>query len=135
MNTETLPVSLTREEKKFLIEAAILMRDANRLAEAEEMFEAIVSLVEDKHLPMIGIGTVQCERGDYEEAVATFERATEFNPKSALAYAHLGEALAFAKHPEEAKLALRKASDLDPAGKDGGDMARTLQKFLSYGLL
>jgi len=135
MATKTLPISLSQEEKRFLMEAALLMRDTDRLEEARIMFDAIRPLVEDKHLPLIGIGTIHFQKGEFEEAVEVFEEATRVKPDSALAFAHLGEALAFSKQFEEAELALKKASDLDPAGSDGGEMARTVQKFLSFGLI
>ena len=135
MESTAPPVQLTLEEKRFLMESAVLMRDTKRLDQAMAMFKAIVPLVEDKHLPTIGIGSIHFERGEFDEAVEAFENATELNPESALAYAHLGEALAFAKHMEEAKLALKKAQELDPSGNDGGTMARSIEKFLALGLL
>ncbi len=135
MTKTELSVAASREEKRFLMEAALLMRDTDRLDEAKEMFEAIEPLVRDKHLPVIGVGTIHFAKGDFDDAVEAFERAVELEPTSAIAYAHLGEALAFAKQTEEAELALKKATELDPGGKEGGEMARTIQKFLSYGLL
>ena len=135
MDMTTLPVSVSPEEKRFLMEAAYLMRDTNRLDEAAAMFEAIMNVVDDKHLPAIGLGTIYFQKGDLDKAVEAFEQATELKPDSALAYAHLGEALAFSKQMEEAELALRKATELDPSGNDGGEMARTVQKFLSFGLI
>lgn len=135
MNSVELSVTPSQEEKRFLLEAALLMRDADRLDEAKDMFEAIVPMVQDKHLPVIGTGTIHFARGEFDDAVEMFEKAVELKPDSAIAYAHLGEALAFAKQTEEAELALKKATELDPGGKDGGEMARTIQKFLTYGLL
>ncbi len=135
MDNVNLSVSLTQEEKRFLMEAALLMRDCDRLDEAMEMFRAITPLVEDKHLPMVGVGTIHFSRGEFDEAVEVFEKAVAFRDESAIAHAHLGEALAFAKQNEEAKLALDRAIELDPKGEDGGEMAKTIQKFLSYGLI
>ncbi|MCA9727421.1 MAG: hypothetical protein R3E12_00135 [Candidatus Eisenbacteria bacterium] len=130
-----LPIAITTDEKRFLMESAVLMRDSGRLDQAAVMFEAIVSLVDDRHLPLIGLGSVEFERGAFERAVERFEDAVAFAPDCALAHAHLGEALAFSRHLEEAQLALRKATELDPAGTAGGNMARQIQKFLDYGLL
>ncbi len=135
MANADLAVKPSREEKRFLMEAALLMRDADRLDEAKTMFEGIIPLVEDKHLPIIGVGTIHFAKGEFDDAVEQFEKATEIDPTCAIAYAHLGEALAFSKHLDEAQLALQKATELDPSGENGGEMARTIQKFLSYGLL
>lgn len=135
MESTAPPVQVSLEEKRFLMEAAVLMRDTKRLDQAMAMFKAIIPMVEDKHLPTIGMGTIHFERGNFDDAVEAFESATQLNPDSALAYAHLGEALAFARHLEEAKLALKKAQELDPSGNDGGAMARAIEKFLALGLL
>jgi tetratricopeptide (TPR) repeat protein len=135
MPTNDLPVYLSHFEKRFLMEAGLVLRDARRYEEARAIFEGLIYLVEDKHLPMIGLGTIHFERGQFDQAIARFEEATEFAPRSAVAYAHLGEALAFARQKEEAQLVLKKAVELDPSGHEGGEMAKTIQKFLSYGLL
>lgn len=135
MKTIDLPVQVTREEKRFLMEAALLYRDSRRYAEAEATFTGILPIVEDKYLVMVGLGSVHFEQAQFNEAVESFEAAIKLHPRSAIAYAHLGEALAFAKHREEADLALQKAVELDPSGQEGGEMAKTIQKFLSYGLL
>lgn len=135
MSTNDLPLQVTREEKRFLMEAALLYRDARRYAEAQAVFEGILPLVEDKHLVLIGLGSVHFEQQKFDEAIEAFEEATRLQPRGALAYAHLGEALAFARHREEAELALKKAIELDPGGQEGGEMARTIQRFLAYGLL
>ena len=117
------------------MEAAILLRDSKRFEESKSMFEAILPLVEDRHLPLVGIGTILFENGEFDEAIDRFEEATRHDPECALAHAHLGEALAFARHTEEAEFALQKTIDLDPGGKNGGEMARTIQKFLAMGFL
>jgi len=130
-----MPFDFSVEEKRFLIEAALLMRDCKRLDEAETMFSALLPWVEDQHLPRIGLGTISFDRGDFDEAIEHFESATKDASNSALAYAHLGEALAFGGHREEADLALEKATQLDPAGESGGNMAKTVKRFLESGLL
>ncbi len=135
MTLTDLPVNLSREEKRFLMECALILRDARRHDEARATFLGLLPLVEDKHLPMIGLGTLHFERGEMAEAIDRFEEATRLAPRAAIAYAHLGEALAFAQQKEEADLVLKKAIELDPNGQEGGEMARTIQKFLSYGLL
>jgi len=135
MTVTELPVQLSREEKRFLMESALILRDARRHDEAKAIFLGLLPLVEDKHLPMIGLGTLHFERGEFAEAVERFEEATRLAPRAAIAFAHLGEALAFAQQKEEAALVLQKAIDLDPNGQEGGEMAKTIQRFLAYGLL
>lgn len=127
--------TMSTDEKRFLMESALLLRDTGRLDEAVVVFEALTDLVQDRHLPFIGLGSIAFERGDFERAVERFEEAVGTAPTSALAHAHLGEALAFARHREEAELELQKAVQLDPSGSNGGNMAKTIQRFLSFGLL
>lgn len=128
-------IRITTDEKRFLMETALLLRDTGRLDESSVVFEALVDLVEDRHFPLIGLGSIAFERGEFDHAVERFEEAVAAAPTSALAHAHLGEALAFAHHREEATLELQKAVQLDPAGTNGGNMARTIQQFLSFGLV
>lgn len=135
MSRPSLPVTVSPEEKRFLMECGFALRDARREEESAAVFRGVLPLVEDKHLPVIGLGTIDFFGGRFDAAIEQFEEATRMAPTFALGYAHLGEALAFARQQEEAELALRKASDLDPVGAEGGEMARTLQKFLAYGLL
>ena len=75
-----LPIAITTDEKRFLMESAVLMRDSGRLDQAAVMFEAIVSLVDDRHLPLIGLGSVEFERGAFERAVERFERKKDKPP-------------------------------------------------------
>lgn len=130
-----LPITISQEEKAFLCESGHILRDAKRLDEALATFEGVLPLVQDKYLALVGIGSVHFRKGDLREAIDAFEEATRLNPESALAYAHLGEALAFAREGNAAAIALRKASDLDPSGESGGELARTLQRFIDLGLI
>jgi tetratricopeptide (TPR) repeat protein len=135
MSPIDLPVTLSRQQKMFLMEAGLILRDSQRYAAAEAVFEGALSLVHDKHLALVGIGSTRFAQGDWEGAIGTFEEAARARPDAAIAYAHLGEALAFGGHIEEARLALAKASGLDPSGESGGEMARAIERLLSYGII
>ncbi|MCA9756042.1 MAG: tetratricopeptide repeat protein [Candidatus Eisenbacteria bacterium] len=130
-----LPIQVTLEEKRFLLETGFVLRDGERFAPALVVFEALLEIAEEKHVPLVGIGSVRFAQGDFDGAIEAYEEAITCAPDNALAHAHLGEALAFGRHFEEAGLALDKAIQLDPAGRDGGNMAKTVRRLLESGLL
>lgn len=113
----------------------MILRDAQRYEPALAIFGALIPLVEEKHVPLIGVGSVHFAQGDFDHAIECFESAIAHCPDHALAHAHLGEALAFGRHIEEAGLALDKAIQLDPAGQEGGSMAKMVRRLLESGLL
>ena len=82
-----------------------------------------------------GIGSARFWQARYDDAITAYEEVLHRNPNWALGYAHLGEALAFGGHKQEADLALRRAVELDPAGKQGGDVARNIQRLMAHGLI
>ena len=69
------------------------------------------------------LGTVEFQQGHFDAAEAHYRKALEMNPRSAFAYAHLGEASLFRKDKETALKHLKTALKLDPLG-DFGKMAR-----------
>ena len=131
----TSPIQISLEEKRFLLETGLILRDAGRYEPSLAILDALVPLVDDRHLPLIAIGSVHFAQGNFDRAIECYESAVSHAPDHALAHAHLGEALAFARHLEEAALALDKAIQLDPAGQEGGNMARMVRRLLESGLL
>ena len=135
MRISELPVKVSLEEKRFLMEAGYILMEEGRYDEAIATFQGALPLVEEKFHPLLGIGSARFWQARYDDAITAYEEVLHRNPNWALGYAHLGEALAFGGHKQEADLALRRAVELDPAGKQGGDVARNIQRLMAHGLI
>lgn len=118
-------ISPTHEEVAFLLEAGVIYRDARNFAAARDIFTGVKALLPKQEVPEILLGTVAFEEGNFQEAEEHYRRALELNPRSAFAYAHLGEACLFRKNKEAARGHLKTAQTLDPLG-EFGKMARRL---------
>ena len=120
-------VSPSREEAAFLLEAGIIYREARNFAAARDVFSGVKMLYPNSDLPEIFLGTVEFQQGHFEAAESHYRKALELNPRSAFAYAHLGEACLFRKDKEAARTNLKSALSLDPLG-EFGKMARRLME-------
>ena len=118
-------VSPTVDEIRFLMESGVVLRDAHRFAEAEEVFRGVRALVPASEVPEMALGTLQFELGKFPEAAKHYRRALELNERRALVHAHLGESLLFDKDKEGARTHLKRAIELDPRG-ESGRLARSL---------
>jgi tetratricopeptide (TPR) repeat protein len=121
-------VSPSNDELAFLMEAGFLYRDLQKHEEARDVFKGVRALVPKSEAPEVALGTVAFQEGNFESAGKHYRRALELNPRSAWAYAHLGEAVLFQTDKERARAYLKIAIDLDPRG-DYGKLARALLEF------
>jgi len=115
------------EELTFLVEAGIIYRDAKNFQAARDVFNGIKALYPQHDFPLILLGTVDFQQGRFESAEAHYRKALELNPRSAYAYAHLGESYLFRKDKDSARAHLKTALTLDPLG-DYGKLARRLME-------
>jgi len=120
----------SREEIAFLMEAGVILRDARRFPEAEEVFRGVRALTPRSEVPEVALGTVQFAMGEVQKAIGHYEKALKLNAASAFAHAQLGEALVFRKDRAAAKKHLNEAVGLDPRGEIGAQ-ARTLLELLN----
>src|SRR5262245_19399595 len=118
-----IPVAQT--EIALLLESGYLYMEMQKWKEAEEIFAGVATLVPHSEVPLICLGNLQFSQGRYERALKYQREALQREPASALAQAHIGEALLFLKKRTEAKAALEKAVEMDPEG-DAGAFARAL---------
>ena len=118
-------IAAAPDELALLMEAGMIYRDTGNLREAREVFTGVRALTPQSEVPEVALGTIAFQEQDYDAAERHYKRAIESNPKSAFAYAHLGELQLFQKNEKEARESLGKAVELDPRG-DAGKMARTL---------
>ena len=84
-------------------------------------------LIPEHEVPEVFLGTVDFQEGKFDAAEGHYHKALELNPRSAFAYAHLGEAYLFRKDKEAARTHLTNAIALDPLG-ESGKMARRLME-------
>lgn len=124
----TWTISPSQEELAFLMEAGFLYRDLQKNEEARDIFKGVRALAPKSEVPEVALGTVAFQEGNFEAAGKHYRRALELNPRSAWAYAHLGEAVLFQIDKERARAYLKIAIDLDPRG-DYGKLARALLEF------
>ncbi len=120
----------SQEEIAFLLEAGIVYRDMGRFADARQVFRGVKAMLPSKDVPVVMEGTVDFHERNFDSAKASYLRAIELNPRSAFAYAHLGEVELFRLDKEAARANLKKAIELDPRG-ESGQMARSLLELVS----
>jgi tetratricopeptide (TPR) repeat protein len=118
-------VNPSNEELAFLMEAGFLYRDLRKHQEAREIFKGVRALLPNSEVPEVALGTVAFQQSNFESAERHYRRALGLNPRSAWAYAHLGELALFRADKEQARELLKTAVDLDPRG-DYGKLARAL---------
>ncbi len=118
-------VDVSPDEVALLLESGYLYLEMQKPREAEEIFSGVASLVPTSEVPLICLGNLHFSQGRYERALRFHRDALKRNPDSALAHAHVGEALLFLKRRPEAKTALERAVALDGDG-DAAEFARCL---------
>jgi tetratricopeptide (TPR) repeat protein len=109
----------------MLMEAGFICREAKKFQEARDLFAGVRALLPKSDAPEVALGTVFFAQSDFDTAIAQYQRALEKNPRSAYAYAHLGEAYLFKLEKDKARSFLQKAIELDARGTSGA-MARHL---------
>jgi predicted Zn-dependent protease len=118
-------IPVPQREVALLLETGYLYLEMNKPKEAEEVFTGVAALVPHSEVPHVCLGNLHFSQGRYDRAAKCQRDALQKNPDSALAQAHLGEALLFARKRDEARAALEKAAAMDPDG-EAGAFARTL---------
>ena len=120
-------IAPSKEEVAFLAEAGIIYRDAKNFPAARDVFTGLKSLLPRNDAPEVLLGTVEFQQGNFEGAETCYRKALELIPRSAFAYAHLGEAALFGKDKEKARAHCKTAVNLDPLG-ESGKLARMLME-------
>jgi tetratricopeptide (TPR) repeat protein len=121
----TWTINPSKDEIAMLMEAGFLCRDAKKFQEARELFAGVRALLPKSDAVEVALGSVFFQQLDFDTAITHYQRALEKNPRSAYAYAHLGEAYLFKLEKEKARSFLQKAVELDARGNSGA-MARHL---------
>jgi serine/threonine-protein kinase len=118
----------SREEIGFLLETSLIYRDSGRFTEARDVLTGLRALLPENDAVAVVMGTLSFQQGDFDGAARHYKQALDFNPRSAYAYAHLGELEIFRKDKKQAAAYLKEAIKLDPRGTYG-TLARNLLEF------
>ncbi len=109
-------IELPQPEAALLLEAGYLYMEMGKPKEAEEVFVGVAALLPHSEVPLVALGNLEFSQGHFQRALKHHQEALKVKPASALAQAHVGEALLWLKKPDEAKTALEKAIAMDPQG-------------------
>jgi Flp pilus assembly protein TadD len=121
----TWNVTPSRDEIGFLTEASVMYRDSGRFNQAREILTGLRALLPQNDSVAVLLGTVSFHQGAFDAAERHYREALELNPRSAYAFAHLGELAIFRKDKAQAETCLKEAIRLDPRGVYG-TLARRL---------
>ncbi len=109
-------VELPQPEAVLLLEAGYLSMEMGKAKDAEDIFAGVCALLPHSDVPWVALGNLEFSQGRYARALKHHQEALKVRPDSALAHAHIGEALLWLKKTDEALAALRKAIALEPSG-------------------
>ena len=112
-------ITVSQTELALLLESGYLYMEMQKFREAEDVFAGVAALVPHSETPPICLGNLYFSQGHYDRALRSFREALQKNPESALAHAHVGEALLFLQKRDDARAALDRAIALDPDGEAG----------------
>ena len=102
-------IEVGQGEVALLLESGYLYMEMNKHKEAEEIFTGVAALVPQSDEPLISLGNLFFSQGRFDRALKFHKDALSRNPESALAQAHIGEALLFMGRRDQARDALEKA--------------------------
>jgi tetratricopeptide (TPR) repeat protein len=125
--TDTLHglVDVPQDEVALLLEAGYLLLELGRTREAEEVFSGVAALLPNSDVPRVALGNLYFAQGRFQRALKFHQEALGVRPESALAQAHIGEALLFLKRDKDGRAALERALKMDGDGP-AAEFARAL---------
>lgn len=108
------------EEIKVMLESGIVLREAGRLDEAENIFQGLIELAPHSEIPLVALSTVESQQKNFAEAFELCQKAQFLNPESSFTKINLAEILLFQKEYDLAKKILQEIIQRDshsPHGK------------------
>ena len=109
-------IDVPQPEAALLLEAGYLYMEMGKHKDAEEVFAGVAALLPHSDVPHVALGNLEFAQGRFQRALKHHQDALKLKPASALAQAHVGEALLFLKKTDDGVKALRKAIDMEPSG-------------------
>ena len=105
-------VEPSEDELRVLLEAAFVLREAGRFDDAAAVCRGVYELTPDSEVALVALGSVELQRGNFDQAVAVYEDALRKHPESLYARVQRAEALLFQRRREEAEAELNAIIDL-----------------------
>jgi tetratricopeptide (TPR) repeat protein len=109
-------IDVPQSEAALLLEAGYLYMELGKAQEAEDVFAGVASLLPESDVPRVALGNLHFSQGRFQRALKFHSEALKLRPDSAMAQAHVGEALLFLKKTGDALDALNKAIAMEPDG-------------------
>jgi len=109
-------IEVPQPEAALLLEAGYLFMEMGKPKDAEEVFAGVAALLPESDVPLVALGNLEFSQGHYQRALKHHQEALKVKPGSALAQAHVGEALLWLKKGDEGAGALKKAIAMEPGG-------------------
>lgn len=109
-------IQVPQPEAALLLEAGYLYLEMGKTKEAEEVFTGVSALLPHSEIPHVALGNLEFSQGHYQRALKHHQDGLKVKPESALAQAHVGEALVWLKKTDDGVKALKRAVELDPQG-------------------
>lgn len=109
-------IEVPQPEAALLLEAGYLYMEMGKPREAEEVFAGVAALLPHSEIPLVALGNLEFSQGHFQRALKHHQDALKLKPDSALAQAHIGEALLWLKKVDDGVAALQKAVAMEPGG-------------------
>lgn len=109
-------IDVPQPEAALLLEAGYLYIEMGKPKDAEEVFTGVAALLPHSDVPLVALGNLEFAQGRFQRALKFHQDALKLKPDSALAQAHVGEALLWLKKTDEGVKALKRAIELEPDG-------------------
>jgi tetratricopeptide (TPR) repeat protein len=109
-------VDVPQPEAALLLEAGYLYMEMGKPKDAEDVFLGVAALLPHSDVPLVALGNLEFSQGRFQRALQHHQSALKVRPTSALAQAHIGEALLWLKKADDAVVALERAIAMEPDG-------------------
>lgn len=109
-------IDVPQPEASLLLEAGYLYLEMGKAKEAADVFAGVAALLPKSDVPLVALGNLEFAQGHFQRALKHHQEALKLKPKSALAQAHVGEALLWLKKTADGVKALKKAIEMEPDG-------------------
>ena len=109
-------IDVPQAEASLLLEAGYLYMEMGKPKEAADVFTGVAALLPHSDVPHVALGNLEFAQGHFQRALKHHQEALKLKPRSALAQAHIGEALLWLNKTDEGVGALHKAIEMEPDG-------------------
>ena len=107
-------VKASDEELRVMLESGLILREAGRLNEAEDVFRGVHELMPESDVPLVVLSSIAVRRGDFDRALRLCEDALANVPNSLFARVNHAEILLYLKKRDEAERELRDIYENSP---------------------